>query len=430
MKLLLSFYGSRGDVQPGLCLGLELLRRGHDVELALPPNYVALAREMGLSAHPVGFDSESYWQSDRARRILSTGNPLTKLRLAQAQVREGFARFDADLASLVLDLAGTTRLDGLVSGPLGQDRVADLAERLDVPTATVRLCAMSENGAICAVPTRHRLPPMVNRASWRVIDTLTWTFSRSSQNRFRASLGLPEATESMPARLRRSNTLQIQAYDPALFPGLAAEWDDRKPVVGFFDLPADRRPAGDSSSDAGGLDDWLDGGEPPVLIAFGSAPVADTDAVHRAVAEATRATGVRALVGVGDRPGGVDPDHPHVFVAGRLDHPTVLPRLAAAVHHGGAGTTAATLRAGLPTMVCAAGADQAHWGAQVTRLGVGTATRLSVLDADRLAAGLRVLADPATVMRARELGARLIAPDAAVDDAAKRIESAFTRVAV
>ncbi|WP_328857639.1 glycosyltransferase [Williamsia herbipolensis] len=430
MRMLLSFYGSRGDVQPGLCLGLELLRRGHDVEMALPPNYVDVAEAMGLRAHPVGLDSESYWESDRARRILSTGNPVTKFRLAQAQVREGFARFDADLAALVRDLADTTALDGLISGPLGQDRVADLAEYLDVEMATVRLCAMSENGAICAVPTRHRLPPVVNRASWRLVDTLTWTFSRSSQNRFRASLGLPAASQSMPERLRRSNTLQIQAYDAALFPGLAAEWDDRKPVVGFFDLPAGRRPAGDTPSGTGGLDDWLDGGAPPVLIAFGSAPVGGPEAVHRAVAEATRREGVRALVGVGGRPVGVDPDNPHLFVAGRLDHPTVLPRLAAAVHHGGAGTTAATLRAGLPTMVCAAGADQAHWGAQITRLGVGTATRLSGLDADTLAAGLRVLADPATVGRARALRTQLTAPDVAVNDAAKRIESAFTRIAV
>ncbi|MGU3292278.1 glycosyltransferase [Williamsia sp. M5A3_1d] len=430
MRMLLSFYGSRGDVQPGLCLGLELLRRGHDVEMALPPNYVGLAADMGLRAHPVGLDSESYWDSERARTILSTGNPVTRLRLAQAQVREGFARFDADLAALVADLAATKALDGLVSGPLGQDRIADLAEHLDVDMATVRLCAMSENGAICAVPTRHRLPPVINRASWRLVDTLTWTFSRSSQNRFRASLGLPDAAEPMPARLRRSGTLEIQAYDPALFPGLAAEWDDRKPVVGFFDLPTDHRPAGDPASRTDGLDDWLDGGPPPVLVAFGSAPIADTEAVHRAVVEATRRAGVRALVGVGGRSAGVDPENPHIFVAGRLDHPTVLPRLAAAVHHGGAGTTAATLRAGLPTMVCAAGADQAHWGAQITRLGVGTATRLSVLDADRLADGLRVLADPVTVRRARALGERLIAPEVAVDHAAQRIESAFTRIAV
>ncbi|GAA1455630.1 glycosyltransferase [Williamsia maris] len=431
MKLALSFYGSRGDIQPGVCLGHELARRGHSVTMLVPPNYVSFAASMGLAARPIGLDSESYWESDRSRELLATRNPVRKLRLAQQQVAEGFARFDADLAETVTDLAAETGVDGLISGPLGQERIHALAEHLGVPMATMRFCAMSENGAIGAIPTSRALPAAVNRASWRTADAITWTFGKGPENRFRARLGLPAARQRLPHRLQRDEVVQLQAYDPVFFPGLEREWGSERPLVGFLDLPADERAAvGEDVATDSPLWAWLDAGPPPVYIAFGSAPLSDPDAVHAAIGETARALGVRALVGARGRTEGVAPGDDAVFVAGRMNHATVLPRCRAAVHHGGAGTTAATVRAGLPTMVASAGADQAHWGAAVTRLGIGTSTRLSRLDTTTLTDGLEVLLRPDTIRRAEAVGAQMIEPAAAVSTAANAVESAFTRTTV
>ncbi|MBJ7290023.1 glycosyltransferase [Williamsia sp.] len=431
MKLALSFYGSRGDIQPGVCLGHELTRRGHSVTMLVPPNYVGFAASMGLAARPIGLDSESYWDSDRSRELMSTRNPVRKLRLAQQQVVEGFARFDADLADTVAGLAAETGVDGLISGPLGQERIHALAEYLGVPMATMRFCAMSENGAIGAIPSSRTLPAALNRASWRAADAVTWTFGKGPENRFRARLGLPAAEQRLPHRLRRDGVVQIQAYDPVFFPGLAREWGADRPLVGFLDLPADKRSAvGEEIATDSPLWRWLDDGPPPVYVAFGSAPLSDPDAVHAAIGATARTLGIRTLVGSRGRPEGVDPDNDAVFVAGAMNHATVLPRCRAAVHHGGAGTTAATVRAGLPTMVASAGADQAHWGAAVTRLGIGTSTRLSGLDAATLTEGVEVLLRPDTVRRADEVGAQMIPPADAVTTAAETIESTFTRVTV
>ncbi len=427
MKLALSFYGSRGDVQPGLCLGHELTRRGHHVTMVIPPNYVGFAESMGLAARPVGVDSEAYWETDRSRELLTTRNPIRKVRLAQQQVSEGFARFDADLADAVTRLAQEMEVDGLVSGPLGQDRIHALAEHVGAPMATMRFCAMSENGAIGAIPTARTLPAAVNRASWRTSDAITWAFTRRQENRFRTRLGLPGADCRLPYRLDRAGVVQLQAYDPVFFPGLADEWGANKPLVGFLDLPDGFRAAlGEDVTAHSALWAWLNAGTPPVYVSFGSVPLSDPVAVYEAIATAANALGVRVLVGMRGRPEGIDSSDDALFVADRVDHAAVLPRCRAAVHHGGAGTTAATVRAGLPTMVCWAGADQAHWGAQVTRLGIGTSIRLSRLDSETLNEGLRILIQQAVGERAKAISEQMIDPTAAVTAAAHAIESAFT----
>ncbi|MGZ8179380.1 glycosyltransferase [Williamsia sp. SKLECPSW1] len=427
MRIALSFYGSRGDVQPGACLGHELSRRGHDVTLLVPPNYVDFVAGMGLRAVGVGADSESYWESERGRATLATRNPATKLRLAREQVREGFARFDAGLSDAVATLADEAALDLIVSGPLGQDRCLALAEHHDATLSTMRFCAMSENGVMGVVPTARPLPAVMNRAGWRLVDRMTGLATRGAENRFRARLGLPPVSSPLPVRLAERRVVQVQAYDAALFPGLAEEWGPSRPLVGFLDLPEDvREGVGDRVDPA--LDRWLTAGPAPVFVSFGNAPIRDAARLRAAVVAATEARGLRALVvGLADGEG-PDPDDGHVFHARRVDHATVLPRCVAAVHHGGAGTTAATLRAGLPILVCAAGADQAYWGARIRALGLGTSTRLGRLDAEGLEDGLAVVLDPAVRARVSRLRDRLVTPSAAVTSAADATETAPTAV--
>ncbi|WP_299577342.1 glycosyltransferase [uncultured Williamsia sp.] len=427
MRIAVSAYGSRGDVQPGACLGHELARRGHDVTMLVPPNYTDFVSGLGLPAVSVGADSESYWDSDRGRATLATRNPVTKLRLARDQVREGFARFDSGLSAAVASLADDGGLDLLVSGPLGQDRCLALAERHGAAMSTLRFCAMSENGVMGPVPTARRVPPALNRAGWRLADRVTWAATRGSENRFRASLGLPPARGPLPTRLSRRGVRQVQAYDAELFPGLAQEWGPSRPLVGFLDLPPGARAAvGDRVDSA--LDAWLAARDAPVFVSFGNAPVRDPHRLLTAIVDATAGRGVRALVvGLTGRTG-PDGDSPHVFHAVRVDHGAVLSRCVAAVHHGGAGTTAATLRAGLPILVCPAGADQAYWGARVRALRLGSSTRLARLDTPALAGGLDVLLDDATRRRAAAMSSRLVPADEAVAAAAAAMETAPTAV--
>ncbi|GAA1894317.1 glycosyltransferase [Williamsia serinedens] len=427
MRIAVSTYGSRGDVQPGACLGHELSRRGHDVTMLVPPNYVDFVGGLGLRAFAVGADSESYWETERGRATLVTRNPLTKLRLAREQVREGFALFDSGLSGAVASLVDDGGLDLVVTGPLGQDRCLALAERHGAALATMRFCAMSENGVMGPVSTARRLPPALNRAGWRLADRVTWAATRGSENRFRASLGLAPARGPLPTRLARRGVSQVQAYDATLFPGLDDEWGPARPLVGFLDLPDSVRAAVGDRVDPE-LDTWLSAGEAPVFVSFGNAPVGDPRRLLAAVADATASRGVRALVvGLGGR-SGPDAEHRHVFHADRVDHGVVLPRCAAAIHHGGAGTTAATLRAALPMLICAAGADQAYWGARIRALRLGSSTRLARLDTQTLARGLDVVLDDATRRRVVDVSSRLVPAEEAVAAAVAAMETAPTAV--
>ncbi|ORM32565.1 glycosyltransferase [Williamsia sp. 1135] len=420
MQIVLMFYGSRGDIQPGVAAGLELQRRGHDVVITVPPNFVDFATSLGLRAYPVGLDTSSVWDTPDAKKILATKNPYTKFKLATATIKAGFAAFDEDMIALLCGpdpvLSG---VDALVSGPLCQERMYGFAEKLGVPFTVMRFGPFSENGIISAVPgVTRNLPSTVNRASWRVSDALTWTFTKGAENTFRKKLDLGPARGSLQERLTRDGAVQVQAYDPIVFPGLAEEWGEAKPIVGYLDLPADARGGlAESSRSDPGLWSWLTEGDRPVHITFGSVPVRDPDALTETIILATRAVGVRALITMKGRPDGQDPDHPDVYYARALDHGAVLPQCRAVVHHGGAGTTAAGLRAGLPTMVCSGGADQAYWGAQITRLKVGTATRLKGLDEATLTAGLREILAPETDEHARLLAQHMVAPDIAVSRA-------------
>ncbi|WP_238423495.1 glycosyltransferase [Gordonia sp. 'Campus'] len=419
-------YGSRGDIQPGICLALELRLRGHRVSVLVPPNLAGLARAVGLSdVSEIGLDSDTAWSSAEARSARGSRNPLSRIRFAVSTVLGGFDALDADLERLFLregaPLAGT---DLLVVAPLCQDRGTALTQRLGIPMTVLRFGPMSVNGCIGAVPgPTDSWSPEWKRRSWRVADRLTWTMTGWNENRFRRRVGLNPASRPLPRRLDDNGTRQIQAYDPAMVPGLADEWDERRPVVGFLDLPSTNRAGiAEAGADAPELASWLDAGDPPLFITFGSMPIIDPPALLARWRAAARVLGVRCLIAAGDARG-VDPDDPDVFYAGGVDHASVLPRCVAAVHHGGAGTTAAGLRAGLPTLICAVTADQPFWGQRVRALGVGESVRLSTFTDDEALARLRhVLADE-TRSAAATFARRMIPPDKAAAAAADICES-------
>ena len=414
-------YGSRGDIQPGVCLALELAGRGLRVTAVVPPNLVGFARAAGVeSVAEIGLDTHTAWTSEQAKDTARQSNPVTKLRFALATVRAGFAAFDDSMVELFLaDDAPLSDVDLLVVAPLCQARGAAVAQRLGIPMTVLRYGPMSENGLIGALPgITDNLSPAAKRRSWRFADRLTWWATGWSENAFRRRIGLRRARGPLPQRLDAAAVPQIQAYDPALIPGLDEQWGPIKPVVGFFELPASSRAMQHTVDSTSELDSWLSSGSAPLFITFGSMPLPDPDDVVATIIGAARRAGfTRCLVSAGERRG-VSTDDADVFFAGALDHASILPRCAAAFHHGGAGTTAATLRAGLPTVVCSVTADQPFWAQRVTELGVGAGLRLKKLDADTAYRALAVAGEPDTRIAAEMLAQRMILPDKAVASAA------------
>ena len=220
--------------------------------------------------------------------------------------------------------------------------------------------------------------------------------------------------------------LELQMYDAALVPRL--RWDARRPLTGYLAPGQEIREAIGEARLSADLVSWLETGDPPVLFGFGSMPVQDPAATVALIADVSRSLGVRALVTAGwGRLAALDPDDAAVRVVGPLDHGAVMPRCVAAVHHGGAGTTAASVGAGLPTVVCSVFADQPFWGARVQEAGAGAHLRFRDLDRDRLARAVRAALDPAVRGRAGALAGRMVPPEEAVRAAADAVEARVGR---
>jgi sterol 3beta-glucosyltransferase len=159
-----------------------------------------------------------------------------------------------------------------------------------------------------------------------------------------------------------------------------------------------------------GLTAWLDAGSAPVFFGFGSTPIADPRSMLRDIARVTRERGLRGLVCAGWSDYGDEALPDHLYTANSVDFDAVLPRCRAAVHHGGSGTTAAVLRAGLPSVVAGVLADQAYWAWRVEQLGAGVRLPFGRITGDRL--GAAVDAALRCGPRAAALGTRIAAEDA------------------
>ncbi|MGK5529764.1 glycosyltransferase [Streptomyces sp. URMC 129] len=409
MRVAIAGLGSRGDVQPTVVLAAGLAARGHEVSVALPADLVDFGTRLGLTTVSVGVRAKDFLESEEGRRFLADGRSgkyVKGLLAYKLKVAEGP---QAVLTALARDA------DVIVSGLITEDETACLAEARGIPLVCLHHAPRRSNRAFPSVfVPQHRYPGGVNRLTHTLAVHAEWRMTGGYVNRFRARLGLPPTREPTPVRLERSAAPELQAYSRHLVPELA-DWDPRRPLVGYPGLSREqRRLLGEDGVDPE-LAAWLAAGEPPAFFGFGSMPVQDVPATLAVIENVSRALGVRALVGAGwsafDVAAGIT-DPARVRVVGAVDHDAVLPRCRFAVHHGGAGTTAASIAAGLPTVVCSVAFDQPFWGRQVERLGVGRTLRFTELtERTLLRAAASVLA-PDVRRRARRLGALLAEEDA------------------
>ncbi len=421
MRFLLAFTGTRGDIQPAVVVATELLRRGHDVVCGVPPNLVDFAAAAGVDARPFGHDTRAHMNSDLVREGLRRGGPRERWRALSEIRNAGWNRAVADMSALAREA------QVIVTGWVSEQIATAHADALAVPCVSLHHAPVRPNRSVLPVPgVPPALPAPAVAAGWWLTETAMWALTRSRQNALRRALAAPG-----PATRAPRTAVEVQVYDPILCPDLCEEWAPRvaRPFTGFLAPdPADRARLGDGGIDAG-LRDWLEAGDPPVYVGFGSMPVPDAASTVAAVAAACDRLGVRALVGGGWHALDVSA-HPRLRAIGPADHAQVFPRCRAVVHHGGAGTTAAALRAGVPSVICWLGSDQPFWGRRCVDLGVGATLPLKGLTADALTEALRVALEPGTAARAAALSGRLVPPGAAVAACADAVEDSPSRVGV
>ncbi|OBK43408.1 glycosyltransferase [Mycobacterium sp. 1081908.1] len=411
MKFALASYGTRGDIEPCAAIGRELQRRGHEVRVAVPPNLIGFVESAGLPAVAYGQrDSQQQLDEDFLHNSWKIQNPVKLAREAMEPVRAGYEELGAALKTLA------DGVDLLLTGQLYQEIAANVAERYDIPLAALHFYPMRPNGQV-AFPAR--LPAPVVRSTMKTLDWMYWRFTRGAEDEQRRDLGLPKATCPAPQRMSEQGALEIQAYDELCFPGLAAEWGARRPFVGALTM--------ESPTDADDeVASWITAGTPPIYFGFGSMPVGSLADLVTMIGGACAELGERALICSRARDRGV-PDFDHVKVVAAVNHAAIFPTCRAVVHHGGSGTTAAGLRAGVPALILWITSDQPIWAAQVKQLKVGSARRFSSTTRKTLVADLASILAPAYVSRARDIASRMTKPAESVANAADLLEKAARR---
>ncbi|MDG4668996.1 glycosyltransferase [Mycobacterium sp. 236(2023)] len=411
MRFAVAVHGTRGDVEPAAAVSLELLRRGHEVRMAVPPNLVSFVDGVGLGPSVAyGVDSQQQLEADVFREPFRIRHPLTALRDVRDYMTDGWTEMSRTLVALSDDA------DLILTGTTYQELAANVAEHQGIPLAALHYFPFRANTHVLPVP----LPAPVVRAIWPAVESGHWRVIRPAEDAQRHELGLPKSRVRAIRRMIDDGALEIQAYDPQLFPGLADQWAGQRPLTGAMTLRLNTGTDAETSA-------WIDAGSAPIYFGFGSMPVESPAAAVQMISAVCAELGERALIcsGVWD----LDETAPaeHVRVVPAVNHAEVFPRCGAVVHHGGAGTTAAGLRAGAPTFVLWIGAEQPVWAACVKRLGVGTSQRFTSVTADSLRAGLRRVLMPAAAQRARELAARMATPEQSVSAAADLLEASAVK---
>lgn len=239
----------------------------------------------------------------------------------------------------------------------------------------------------------------------RVLLDLLWKLSREDVQAMRESLGLRPARTSYAREVRARRLLALLSFSEKLFPR-PDDWAENYAQVSSFVMSGELKAR---VGERGLPDDtlrWLERGPAPIFFGFGSMPVLDPASMLAMTRTVARSLGVRAVIGAGWTKL-LDGDADDVLVVGGIDHEALFSRCSAAVHHGGSGTTYASLRAGLPTVVASVFADQPLWGARCRALGVGATLPFSQLDADSMTKALTVARSARTVHAAKQLGAAL-----------------------
>jgi UDP:flavonoid glycosyltransferase YjiC (YdhE family) len=409
VKFVLAAHGTRGDVEPCATVGVELQRRGHEVRTAAPPNLVDFVESAGLSAASYGPDTREQIVAvaEFTRNVFKIQNPVNFVHAGKEFFVEGWAEMSRTLTSLA------DGADLLLTGQSYHGLVANVAEYHDIPVAGLHHFPMRVNGQI-GLPFLPSPAPVARTVS-KLGGWLYSQITKADEDAQRRELGLPRALVPASQRMAEGGTLEIQAYDQAIFPGLAAEWNGRRPFVGALTLEL----AADTDDEVAS---WIAAAKPPIYFGFGSTPVQSPAETVAMIADACAELGERALIY--SSTGGSDPiPHPdHVKVVGPMNYTTILPTCRAAVHHGGAGTTAAGLRAGLPTLILWDVADQYIWATQVKRLKVGSAKRLSNVSRKSLIRQLRKILASDCMARAREIAPRMTKPSVGVAIVADLLE--------
>jgi len=393
MKVVMAPIGTRGDIQPLLALAIELKAAGHHVSFCAAPDYPAWVEGLGMAFYAAGPPFEALLR-EKADNLIK--HPVEMVR-----------SFKDDLAAIMEAQLTVVREEArdadVLIGAGFQIVGSSVAESIGVPYQFIAYCPILLPTAVYPsfLIRRRQLPMWANRLSWRVIRwVFDWMF-KAPLNSHRIRLGLPPLQE-------------VYAHNLAACEQVLLAWD-REICPVPTDVPCAVHQTGawilhshqDILPEA--LEQFLQAGPAPVYLGFGSMTDSNPEQTTQLVIDAVQRVGCRAVVSRGWAGLGGKSLPENILAIDSVPHTLLFPRMAAIVHHGGAGTTSAAVRSGAPQVIVPHLGDQFFIGHRLREAGLAPAPILRTqLTVARLEAALRAcLTDEGLKTRARAVGQKL-----------------------
>jgi sterol 3beta-glucosyltransferase len=403
MKIAVAASGTRGDVQPYVALGQGLQNTGYDVRLLTSDDFEGLVTKAGLSFCSIGPSIEGMLQSDEWRDVIEGGNALRIFARMNSEMKRRAQQLTQYLPQL---LEG---MDLIITGASGLGGIFSVAEKLSIPVIQAYVFPLTPTQEFSG-PLTPVIPlgTVFNRFSFQIARQALWQSGRIGDVTTRRQLGMPRASFWGPFQALKNKRVPILYGFSRHVLLQPHDWDDLNQITGYWFLKEAHDWAPPSE-----LVDFLNAGERPVYIGFGSMGNRSPEKMTQVIVEALQIAGRRGVLASGW--GGLSqadlPDT--VFMLPSVPHRWLFPQMDAVVHHGGAGTTAAGLEAGVPSIIIPFFGDQPFWGKRVEELGVGPKPiPRRKLSAERLAeAIIEAGSDEKMRRRAAELGEKIRAED-------------------
>ncbi len=404
MRITIVTIGTRGDVQPYIALALGLRAAGHHVTIATHATFRAFVEGHGITFAPLAGDIRAILQGEAGRQLMAEANPLRAIRRLQGLAAPIICQVTADI------LAATRGCDLILGSTLGYLNAVTAAEVHRVPLILAALQPFTPTRAypiplFAASPAQRPLASAVHRLSYHATYRVLQLVMGGMGNRARHALtGLPPLRYAdVFGDLTHARRPVLYGFSEHLVPR-PHDYAATVAVTGFWFLDQ-----ADGWQPPAALRDFLAAGPAPVYVGFGSFGDDDPARMARAVIDGVRLAGRRGLLLSGWQ--GLHAGQPgdDILVIDGAPHDWLFGQMALVVHHGGAGTAAAALRAGVPQLVVPFSADQPFWADRVHRAGVGGRPVLRRhLRAETLAEAIALTVDNAAIQAtARRLGAAI-----------------------
>ncbi len=356
MRIVILTIGTHGDVRPYVALGRGLLARGHEVLIAAPENFETFIASHGLGFGSIGEDFETLLKNPELSKLLE-GNILWHLpklfKMFKPRFISSFNRAWQVAQNAELILIHPKSLFGI-----------DIAEKLGVPVISSGFQPLIPT---CEFPllSARNYGRFLNRASYYLLYGYSLIYGGLINDFRTKTLGLKKRSRfTHPLLSLTTPMLSLNAWSAHISPK-PHDWPPTAHITGYWFLDEVKEKLSPE------IEKFLLAGPPPLYIGFGSMPWGKKLSTAKII-EAVKLWGGRAIVAKGW--GGLDNiDADNILTIEKAPHNLLLPRVSAVVHHGGAGTTAAGLRAGRPTLICPFVADQSFWGLRIEMLGAGPA---------------------------------------------------------